>query len=121
MELKDAELLIESRSALQKMLKQTSTMVSRSLLSFLNKDEEMATSTIESGSTFDALNKKLLKRTIKVAGLPKKSRDILNNLLDMRSMFASIERIGDHATNIAESSIYAISGDNIRHQESKNE
>ena len=72
-------------------------------------------------STFDALNKKLLKRTIKVAGLPKKSRDILNNLLDMRSMFASIERIGDHATNIAESSIYAISGDNIRHQESKNE
>jgi len=120
-DLKDAELLEESRSALQQMLKQTSRMVSRSLLSFINRDQAMATSTLQSESTFDNLNKKLLKRTIKVAGLPKKSRDILDNLLDMRSMFASIERIGDHATNIAESSIYAISGSNIRHQESKNE
>ena len=121
MDLKDAELLEESRSALQKMLKLTSNMVSKSLLSFMNRDQEMASRTIARDSTFDALNKKLLKRTIKVAGLPKKSQDILNNLLDMRTMFASLERIGDHATNIAESSIYAISGSNIRHQESKNE
>jgi len=121
MDLKDAELLEESRSALKQMLKFTSKMVSSSLLSFMNKDQAMATRTINKDSTFDTLNKKLLKRTIKVAGLPKKSQDILNNLLDMRSMFASLERIGDHATNIAESSIYAISGSNIRHQESKNE
>ena len=120
-DLKDAELLEESRSALRQMLKQTSGMVSNSLLSFMNKDQALAIHTIRKDSTFDALNKKLLKRTIKVAGLPKKSQDVLNNLLDMRTMFASIERIGDHATNIAESSIYAISGSNIRHQENKNE
>jgi len=120
-DLKDAELLEESRSALRQMLKKTSGMVSNSLLSFMNKDQALATHTIRKDSTFDALNKKLLKRTIKVAGLPKKSQDVLNNLLDMRTMFASIERIGDHATNIAESSIYAISGANIRHQENKNE
>ena len=66
-------------------------------------------------------NKKLLKKAVKVAGLPKESQDILNNLLEMRTMFASIERIGDHATNIAESSIYSILGSNIRHQESKNQ
>lgn len=121
MDLKDAELLEESRSALREMLKLTSKMVSKSLLSFMNRDQEMASRTIAKDSTFDTLNKKLLKRTIKVAGLPKKSQEILDNLLDMRTMFASLERIGDHATNIAESSIYAISGSNIRHQESKNE
>lgn len=120
-DLENAELLEESRSALKQMVKQNSGLVSGSLLSFMNSDRAMATQTIQSDCTFDALNKKLLKRTIKVAGLPKKSQDILNNLLEMRTMFASIERIGDHATNIAESAIYAISGSNIRHQDSKNE
>ena len=120
-ELKDADLLEESKSALQQMLKSTSRMVSAALLSFMNSDREMADRTIHKEHTFDELNKKLLKKAVKVAGLPKKSQDILNNLLDMRTMFASLERIGDHATNIAESSIYAISGSNIRHRESKNE
>ncbi len=119
-ELKDAELLKESRSALLKMLGTTSAMVSKALLSFMNSDQELATRTIHKESAFDEFNKKVLKRTVKAAGLPKKSQAVLNKLLDMRTMFSSIERIGDHATNIAESSIYAISGSNIRHG-SKNE
>lgn len=120
MELKDSDLLEESASALQQMLKTTSRMVANSLLSFINSDEDMATRTIQKESAFDDLNKKVLKRAIKAAGLPKKSQSILNNMVDMRTMFSSIERIGDHATNIAESSIYAISGSNVRHG-SKNE
>lgn len=119
-ELKDAELLEESRSALLQMLKTTSSMVSRALLSFMNSDQELATRTIHKESAFDEFNKKVLKKTVKAAGLPKKSQAVLNKLLDMRTMFSSIERIGDHAINIAESSIYAISGSNIRHG-SKNE
>ena len=119
-ELKDAELLKESRSALLQMLKTTSAMVSKALLSFMNSDKELATRTIHKESAFDEFNKKVLKRAVKAAGLPKKSQAVLNKLLDMRTMFSSIERIGDHATNIAESSIYAISGSNIRHG-SKNE
>lgn len=115
MELKDSKLLEESRSALHKMLKTTSHMVSNALLSFINSDEGIANRTIQKESTFDELNKKVLKRAIKAAGLPKKSQSILNNMVDMRTMFSSIERIGDHATNIAESSIYAISGSNVRH------
>lgn len=120
-ELKDANLLAESRSALHQMLKSTSRMVSKSLLSFIQSDQKMAERTIRKEHTFDELNKKLLKKAVKVAGLPKKSQDILNNLMDMRTVFTSLERIGDHATNIAESSIYAISGSNIRHQDPKNE
>lgn len=120
-ELKDANLLEESRSALHQMLNSTSRMVSKSLLSFIQSDQKMAERTIRKEHTFDELNKKLLKKAVKVAGLPKKSQEILNNLMDMRTMFASLERIGDHATNIAESSIYAISGSNIRHQDPKNE
>jgi len=120
MELKDSVLREESASALHQMLKTTSHMVSNALLSYVNSDQEMATKTIQKESAFDELNKKVLKRSIKAAGLPKKSQSILNNLVDMRTMISSIERIGDHATNIAESSIYAISGSNVRHG-SKNE
>lgn len=120
MELKDSNLLEESKSALHKMLKTTSHMVSDALLSYINSDEDIASRTIQKESTFDELNKKVLKRAIKAAGLPKKSQSILNNMVDVRTMFSSIERIGDHATNIAESSIYAISGSNVRHG-SKNE
>jgi len=121
LEINDSDLVDESAQALHSMLKTTSKMVSRSILSFINKDEEFASWTILKDGTFDDMNQKLLKKAIKTTGLPKKSQEILNNLFDVRSIIASIERIGDHATNIAEASVYAISGSNIRHQDPRNE
>ncbi len=121
MEINDSNLVDESAQALHNMLKITSKMVNRALLSFINNDQEFASWTIMKDASFDEMNQKLLKKAIKAAGLPKKSQDILNNLFDVRSIIASIERIGDHATNIAEASVYAISGSNIRHQDPTNE
>jgi len=120
-EIKDSTLLADSSSTLQNMLKITSKMVNKALLSFINNDVEFAQWTIHKDMEFDELNRKLLKKNIKSAGLPKESQRILNNLVDVRSIIASLERIGDHATNIAESSYYAITGSNIRHQNPKME
>ena len=116
-----SDMVDESVQTLHTMLKTTSKMVNRSILSFINKDEEFASWTIMKDATFDEMNQKLFKKTIKIAGLPKKSQEILNNLFDVRSIIAAMERIGDHATNIAEASVYAISGSNIRHQNPSNE
>lgn len=121
LEINDTEMVDEASQTLHDMLKTTSKMVNRALLSFLNNDEEFASWTILKEASFDDMNHKLLKKTIKTAGLPKKSRDILEKLFDLRSIIAAIERIGDHATNIAESSVYAMSGSNIRHQDPTNE
>ena len=121
LEMADSNLQEESASTLQNMLKITSKMVNRALLSFINNDEEFATWTINKDMEFDELNRKLLKKNIKSAGLPKKSQQILNDLVDLRSIISSLERIGDHATNIAESSIYSITGTIIRHQNPKTE
>jgi len=115
-EIKDSGLVEEAALTLHNMLKTTSKMVNRALLSFINNDQEFAFWTLKKEASFDEMNQKLFKKTIKAAGLPKKSQEILNNLFDVRSIMASIERIGDHATNIAEASVYAISGSNIRHQ-----
>jgi len=121
LEIKDSSLQEESTSTLQNMLKIASKMVNKALLSFINNDTEFASWTINKDMEFDELNRKLLKKNIKSAGLPKKSQQLLNNLVDIRSIISSLERIGDHATNIAESSIYAISGSIIRHQNPKTE
>ena len=116
MEIKDSALQAESASTLQNMLKITSKMINKALLSFINHDAEFANWTINKDMEFDELNRKLLKKNIKSAGLPKESQQVLNNLVDVRSIISSLERIGDHATNIAESSIYALTGSMIRHQ-----
>ena len=121
LEIKDSNMLDESAIILHNMLKITSKMVNRALLSFINNDQEFASWTISKDASFDEMNQKFLKSTIKAAGLPKKTQSTLNSLIDLRSIIASIERIGDHATNIAEASIYALSGSNIRHQDSKND
>jgi phosphate transport system protein len=121
LELKDSGYLDEAVDTMVNLLKITSKMINRALLSYINNDKDIAAKTLRTDMAFDAINKKFLKKSIKAAGLPKKSQAILNNLVDMRAMLASIERIGDHATNIAEASIYAISGSNIRHSDAKNE
>jgi phosphate transport system protein len=121
LELKDSGYLEEAVDTLVNLLKITSKMINRALLSYINNDKDIAAKTLRTDTAYDELNKKLLKKSIKAAGLPKKSQTILNNLVDMRAMLASIERIGDHATNIAEASIYAISGSNIRHTDAKKE
>lgn len=121
LEIEDSSLQVESASTLQNMLKITSKMVNRALLSFINNDSEFANWTIHKDTEFDELNRKLLKKNIKSAGLPKKSQQILNNLVDLRSIISSLERIGDHATNIAESSIYSMTGTIVRHQNPKTE
>ena len=121
LEIEDSSLQDESASTLQSMLKITAKMVSKALLSFINNDTEFATWTINKDMEFDELNRKLLKKNIKSAGLPKESQQILNNLVDLRSIISSLERIGDHATNIAESSIYSMTGTIVRHQNPKTE
>lgn len=120
-EIKNSTLLNESASTLQNMLKITSKMVNKALLSFINNDTEFAKWTINKDMEFDELNRKLMKKNIKSAGLPKESQRVLNKLVDVRSIISSLERIGDNATNIAESSYYSITGSNIRHQNPKTE
>ena len=97
------------------MLVSSITMVEKSLLSFINNDNEYAIWTIKNDEIVDDMNHKLLINSISKANVNEKTREMLVSYIDLKDIITNIERIADHATNIAEASIYSIRGTDIRH------
>jgi len=91
------------------------SMVEKSLLSFINSDNEYAIWTIKNDEIIDEMNHKLLINSISKANVSEKTREMLLSYIDLKDIITNLERIADHATNIAEASIYSIQGTDIRH------
>jgi phosphate transport system protein len=91
------------------------TMVEKSLLSFINNDNEYATWTIKNDEIVDDMNHKLLINSVSKAKVSGRTKEMLLSYIDLKDIITNIERIADHATNIAEASIYSIQGTDIRH------
>lgn len=90
-------------------------MVKNAMLSFMNKDMDLAVWTIRNEAVMDELNRKMLKKAISKAQKIEEKKDILISFIQIKEMVSNIERIADHAANIAEASIYAFEGKDIRH------
>jgi phosphate transport system protein len=90
-------------------------MVEKSLLSFVNSDADYAIWTIKNDSVVDEMNQKLLINSISNAKVNKKTKEMLLSYADLKNIITNIERIADHATNIAEATIYSLQGTDIRH------
>jgi phosphate transport system protein len=91
------------------------SMVEKSLLSFINNDNEYAIWTIKNDEVVDEMNRKLLTNSISKAKVSDKTKEMLLSYMDLKNIITNLERIADHATNIAEASIYSIQGMDIRH------
>jgi phosphate transport system protein len=91
------------------------SMVEKALLSFINNDNEYAVWTIKNDEIVDDMNSKLLINSISKAKVSEKTKEMLLSYIDLKSIITNLERIADHATNIAEASIYSIHGRDIRH------
>lgn len=91
------------------------SMVEKSLLSFINNDNEYAIWTIKNDEVVDDMNSKLLINSISKAKVSDKTKEMLLSYIDLKNIITNLERIADHATNIAEASIYSIQGTDIRH------
>ena len=90
-------------------------MVEKSLLSFVNNDVDYAIWTIKNDAVVDEMNQKLLTNSISKANVNKKTKDMLLSYADLKNIITNIERIADHATNIAEATIYSLQGTDVRH------
>jgi len=97
------------------MLTSGALMVEKSLLSFTNSDPDFAIWTIKNDSVIDEMNHKLLITHITKSDMDEKTREKVLSFVELRDMISNIERIADHATNIAEASIYSLQGTDIRH------
>lgn len=91
------------------------SMVEKALLSFINSDNEYAVWTIKNDEIVDDMNHKLLTNSISKANVNDKTKEMLLSYIDLKNIITNLERIADHATNIAEASIYSIQGTDIRH------
>lgn len=106
---------VDMSDVILNMLISSRSMVEKSLLSFTNSDNEYAIWTIKNDEVVDEMNRQLLINSISKANVSDKTREMLLSYIDLKNIITNIERIADHATNIAEASIYAIKGADIRH------
>ncbi|MFA5818887.1 MAG: PhoU domain-containing protein [Bacteroidales bacterium] len=113
--IKDSEEYKAMTEVITGMLLSGITMVEKSLLSFINNDNEYAIWTIKNDEIVDDMNRKLLMNSISKANVSDKTREMLLSYVDLKNIITNIERIADHATNIAEASIYSLHGTDIRH------
>lgn len=98
------------------MMKYAEKMVRNAVIAFSCEDNSMAYETISTDDKVDALFKEVttkLSQTFK--DRPLSEQDLLN-IMQINSISYNIERVGDNATNIAESAIYLTEGKDVRHQ-----
>jgi len=88
------------------------SMVQKALDSFVNKDPELAKSVLASDDAVDNLRTASFHSLISFMERTKKSIPQAVNLL---SIIRNLERIADHATNIAEDVIFYVKGIDVRH------
>jgi phosphate transport system protein len=113
--IKDSDEYKAMNEVIMNMLLTGISMVEKSLLSFINSDPEYAVWTIKNDEIVDDMNRKLLLNSIKNAKISEKNREMLLSYVDLKNIIINLERVADHATNIAEASIYSLQGTDIRH------
>jgi len=91
-----------------------SSMVHRALDAFVREDVELALEVCGSDDTIDGLHDELVRQLLSFM-----ADDPQAISRTMRLLFVSkyLERIGDHATNIAEMVIFLVKGTSIRHMD----
>ena len=98
---------------LQKMTDLTTMMVRQSLDAFVNLSTEQAQVVMRMDDEVDRLNAEIIHAVIAVM---KRSPDVIEPGMSMFSAVRHLERIADHATNIAEDVIYLVEGEIVRHR-----
>jgi phosphate transport system protein len=93
-------------------------MVRKSLQSFIEADAEMASSVLSMDDAVDGMNRAAHVTLTHVMGTEGHlAPQALNALMVCRSL----ERVADHATNIAEDVIFWVKGADVRHKGSLDE
>lgn len=91
----------------------TTSMVGQVLDSFVNMNEELARRVVRMDDEVDRYNREIIEELVQKM---KVSPELVDPALSLFSATRHLERIADHATNIAEDVIYLVSGDIVKHR-----
>jgi phosphate transport system protein len=95
------------------MHEQAMSMFKDSIDAYVREDVELGRAIVPRDEKLDELNRVASRRLIqRMAEDPDQLRGYLNLMFIARHL----ERVGDHATNIAEDAVYAAAAEDIRHQ-----
>jgi phosphate transport system protein len=100
-------------SGLQRMTDLTASMVRQSIDSFVNLDTHLARRVCRLDDEVDRYNNEIISELIRTM---KASGEMVEPGLSMFSAVRHLERIADHATNIAEDVVYLVEGEIVRHR-----
>jgi phosphate transport system protein len=98
---------------LQRMTDVTTTMVRQSLDAFVNLDSQLARAVCRLDDQVDRYNDDIIDELIATM---RSSPEMVEAGLSLFSATRHLERIADHATNIAEDVIYLVEGEIVRHR-----
>jgi phosphate transport system protein len=89
------------------------SMVLRSMDAFVRRDAGLSHEVLASDNGVDAMRAAIQRQ---VVGMMRREPDAIERALDHLVAARSLERIGDHARNIAEGVIYLVQGIDVRHR-----
>lgn len=108
----NAHAALSETKLLEPMYTEAVAMLKDSLRAFVDGDLELALALKPRDKRLDAMNKQIADDLTEA--MPK-NPDQLRGYLNLIFVARSLERVGDHATNIAEDAIFAKSAQDIRH------
>ena len=98
---------------LQHMTDLTTMMVRQSLDSFVNTDTHLARVVLRMDDEVDRYNNEMIDEIVQMM---KANPNLIDPGLSLFSAVRHLERIADHATNIAEDVVYLVDGEIVRHR-----
>jgi phosphate transport system protein len=88
-------------------------MLRLSLDAFVAQDSRLARDVCRQDDIVDSLNREIIDELLEIM---KRSPDLVEPAMQLFSASRHVERIADHATNIAEDVVYLVEGEIIRHR-----
>jgi phosphate transport system protein len=107
--------MVELPVDIPKMATLSAAMVRKSLQSFIEADAEMARSVLLMDDAVDEMNRAAYKSLTKVM---EEQSHLAPQALNALMISRALERVADHATNIAEDVIFWVQGADVRHHKS---
>lgn len=98
---------------LQEMSRRALDMLHQSIDAYVHLDVRLARTVCQLDEAVDALNREIIAE---LTLLMKNRPDLIEPAIHLFSAARQIERIADHATNIAEDVVYLVQGEIIRHR-----